>query len=221
MTEMQHLLLLLQEHLQPLLLRRRRLKPQPHRLRPRLLVKVSFCIFSSSSVLLGFSVASECVCVCVSVSLCLCDSAVCICAVLVLASSCYAFRLGVTKKRVHLARARSLRLSKSKQKKRGDPERPRPSSSITRLGPSPSQSGYPLLFDNTLSFSALELVTRIDLYGEPKRGRNRNHIALFGRDNNLTSKSTPNITSKQTCPSTRSFLQHQDIHTGFKTSDQG
>jgi hypothetical protein len=107
MTEMQHLLLLLQEHLRPLLLRRRRLKPQPHRLRPRLLVKVSFCIFSSSSVLLGFSVASECVCVCVSVSLCLCDSAVCICAVLVLASSCYAFRLGVTKKRVLLARAKS------------------------------------------------------------------------------------------------------------------
>jgi hypothetical protein len=131
MTEMQHLLLLLQEHLQPLLLRRRRLKPQPHRLRPRLLVKVSFCIFSSSSVLLGFSVASECVCVCVSVSLCLCDSAVCICAVLVLASSCYAFRLGVTKKRVLLARAKSP-----------DPANPNKRSvgtqndlDLTRLGP--------------------------------------------------------------------------------------
>ncbi|KAG7529172.1 hypothetical protein FFLO_05759 [Filobasidium floriforme] len=39
----------------------------------------------------------------------------------------------------------------------------------------------------TLFLSALELVIRIDLYGEPKRGRNRNHIAFFGRDNNYTS----------------------------------
>lgn len=191
MTEMQHLLLLLQEHLQPLLLRRRHLRLQRHRLRPRLLVKVSFLSFFLDScfffcVFFSFWVFC-CLCV-VSVRLRACVFAVLLCVSVRFRSSHprgYAFWLDVTKKRVLLARAKSLRLSKSKQKKRGDPERPRPSS-ITRPRPSPSQSGYPLLFDNTLSFSALELVTRVDLCGEPKRGRNRNHIAFFGRDNNYT-----------------------------------
>jgi hypothetical protein len=87
-----------------------------------------------------------------------------------------------------LARARSLVSANPNKRSVGtqnDLDHHHQSPHTTRT--SPSQSGYPLLFDNTLSFSALELVVRIDLYGEPKRGRNRNHIAFFGRDNNYTS----------------------------------
>lgn len=110
---MQHLLLLLQEHLQPLLPRRqhpRLRRRQPH---PRLLVKVSFLSFfldSSFSFPFHFSFWVSC-CLCV-VSGCLraCVFVILLCVSVRFWSShprCYAFRLGVKKKRVLLARAKS------------------------------------------------------------------------------------------------------------------
>jgi hypothetical protein len=220
MTEMQHLLLLLQVRLHPLLPRRRHLRLQRHRLRPRLLVKVSFRSFfrssSSFSILSGRSAASVwCLCVCEPVSLRFCCVYLCASGPGILVPRRHAFRLGVTKKRVHLARARSLRLSKSKQKKRGDPERPRPSSSITShdsdlaiaIWISPP-------FRHTLSFSALELLLE-STFAASRNAAGIGIILPFSDAITTTpppTKSIPNITSKQTCPSTRPFLRYQDFH---------
>jgi hypothetical protein len=145
MTEMQHLLLLLQVHLHPLLPRRQHPRLRRRQPRPRLLVKVSFCIFSSSSVLFGRSVASECVCVCVCELVSLWVCCVYLCGSGPGIFVVYVRRLGVKKKRVLLARARSLNTANPNKSVGTQNDLDHQSPHTTRT--SPSQSGYPLLFD--------------------------------------------------------------------------
>lgn len=99
----------------------------------------------------------------------------------------YAFRLGVTKKRVPLARARSLVSANPNKRSVGtqnDLDHHHQSPHTTRTFAIVIWISPP--FRHTLSFSALELVKRVDLCGEPKRGRNRNITAIFGRHNDYT-----------------------------------
>lgn len=94
---------------------------------------------------------------------------------------------------------------------------------IHRPGISPSQSGYPLLFDiHSLSQPWNQLLESI--FAASRNATGIGIILPFSDAITTTpppSKSTSNITSKQTCPSTRPFLRHQDFHFSFKTSDQG